>query len=124
LRQRRQQQQQQQRHVAVKFDVGHGGPHQDCGGGHVCVTVKQTAHICCQWSANLTTVILEPRASDFVTNITTATLSQTVAFSERGCSLIKTVHAQKVEQQHLFGRSSSTVSRVEKQRGFCFLFLL
>jgi hypothetical protein len=59
----------QKHHIAVKFDVGHGGPCQDHDGGHVCVTVKCTVHSCHQWSANLTTMILEPRAYDFVTNI-------------------------------------------------------
>jgi hypothetical protein len=38
----------------------------------------------------------------------TATLLRTVAFSERGCSIVKTAHAPKVEVWCLFVRSLST----------------
>jgi hypothetical protein len=114
----------QKNHIAVKFDVGHGGPCRDCDGGQTsCMTVKHTAS---RWSLTMLCEPcnhdLEPRACNFVKNKATATLLQTVAFSERGCSLVKTARAQKVEHQHLFERSLAT--HVTCQRTARVLFLL
>jgi hypothetical protein len=94
-------------HIAVKFHVGHGGPHRDHDRGQICMTIKHTDHSNHQCSANPTTMILEPRACDFVTNKATATLLQTVTFPERGCSLVKLVNARTAQQQRLIERSSA-----------------
>jgi hypothetical protein len=48
----------QKNHIAMKFDVGHGGPCRDCDGVHVCVTVKQTVHSHCS-------MLYEPHNQDF-----------------------------------------------------------